>query len=572
MRRRNMLLPVAAMAAVVAASPASAADAGSAAAVAGNGWSCISPFANYTNTNYPDDPPAANHLLDSLAIAVTREDSTPLKAVANQSLLLNDLQLSLTFTDTRIAEQMYRRTGGITVTYPGIPYGQTENTSRSMTLRANPADGGALWWSYGSATTPTFVQKPTIAGEPPRIRAAADAPNGTFTYATATTGFGHRYLSHTGNSQFPLDAWVTIAASNTKEGVQTLPVKGHWTINIKDATPGSPTNVANYANDAVTATVPEVELNLPNTRWTPTGDGPVEFTIAQPGKLGIVQIESKGYDRVGYNTPLNVRPFGSVFVRAQTEAYGASNDCIPGQISLKDATIPSGQPPFFFLDAAPLLPGQTVGDPLLGDPATPGQYATANGLQPVVGLRGRFGFEFVAKPAIATAALGTGQPPVETPTPTPTATPTATPTVTATPTETATPTPVTPAATATPVPTPVVQEQKPRAAAFAGTAALKASKAGAVRLALSNPNSAAVSYKLSAKTASKYKVGKTRKLVSVTSTKTLSLKPGASSVRFSLTATAKQLLRRHKSVKVKVTLTPADGGTALTKTITLKRA
>jgi hypothetical protein len=535
MRRRNMLLPVAALAAVVAASPASAADTTS----AGNGWSCLSPFANYTNTNYPDDPPAADSILNSLAINVTREDATPLSAVAGQSLLLNDLQLSLDFTDPRIAEQMYRRTGGITVSYSGIPFAQVENTSRSFTLRANPADGGALWWSYGNATTPTFVEKPAAAGAPPRIRQATDTPSTVFTYATPTVGLGHRYLSHTGNSQFPLDAWVTIAASNTKEGVQTLPVKGYWTINIKDATPGTPANPANYANDAVVATVPPVELNLPDTRWTPTGDGPVEFSIARPGQLGIVSIESKGYDRPGYNTPLNVRPFGSVFVRAQTEAYGASNDCIPGAVSVKDSTITTSQARLFFLDADP-----TAGDPLLGDPATPGQYLTQGGLQTVQGLRGRYAFGFTALPAIATAPLGGAPQP--------------------------TPTPVTPAATATP--TPVVTESRPKAITFAGSTSAKASKGGAVKLSLRNPNGRAVSYKLSVKTVGKYKVGKARKVVSVTAAKTVTLKPGASNVSFALTAAAKRVLKSSKAVKVKVTLTPADGGAAVTKTITLKRS
>lgn len=540
MRRRTTLLPVAAMAAVVAASPAQAVD--------GNGWSCISPFANFTNTNYPDDPPAADNILKSLAINVTREDDTPLKAVSGQSLLLNDLQLSLSFTDPRIAEQMYRRTGGITVSYSGIPYKQVENTSRSMSLRANPTDNNELWWSYGSATAPTWVEKPEVAGAPPRIRDAATTPNTVFRFATPTTGFGHRYLSHTGNSQFPLDAWVTIAASNTVEGVKTLPVKGYWTINIQDATPGSPTNVANYANDAVVATVPDVELNLPNTRWTPTGAGPVEFSVAQPGQLGIVQIESKGYDRPGYNTPLNVRPFGSVFVRAQTEAYGASNDCIPGTVSVKDNTITTSQARLFFLDADPL-----AGDPLLGDPATPGKYATQSGVIDVQGIRGRFGLDFTPKPAIVTAALGTEA--EATPTPTPTATP------------------VVPAATATPAPTATPQAQvKPQAITFAGSLSAKPSKAGAVKLSLSNPNSSAVSYKLSATTVSNYKVGKTRKQVNVTATKSVSLKPGSSNVSFSLTSAAKKLLKSNKSVKVKLTLTPADGGAAVTKTITLRRS
>jgi len=521
MRRRNLvLLPIAAMAAVVAANPASAAE--------GNGWSCISPLANYTNQTYQDDPPALNHILDSLAIDVTRSIATPLTAVPGQALSLQDLQLRLEFTDTRVAEQMYKRTGGISYSYSGIPVGQAEDNSRNFSSRVNPADQ-KTYWSYNTGTNAApvwvYAQEIVNAGQPPRVRAADADPNTTWTYATPNVSLAHRYLSHTGNSQFPLDAWVTIAASNTVEGVKTLPVKGNWEINIKDATPGTPANPSLYANDAVTATVSPVVLNLPGTRWTPTGAGPVEFTIAQPGKLGIIQVESKGYDRVGYNTPLNIRPYGSVYVRAQTEAYGASSDCIPGQITLANGQIASGQPNLLFGDADPTVP-----DPALGDPSTPGKYYTQNGQSNAVGSRGRFAFAFAAKPAIATAPLQ---------------------------------------AVAVPVPAPA-----PKPATFGAAASLKASKAGAVKLSLTNPNAAAASYKVSAKTASKYATGKskTKKVVTVAATKTVSLKPGASNVDLSLSKTGKALLRQRKSLKVKVTLTPVSGGPAITKTITLKRA
>jgi hypothetical protein len=514
--RRRMLVPVAAMAAVVAASPASAAP-------AGNGWSCISPFANFTNGAYPDDPPAANHILNSLAISVTRADATPLTAVPGQALALRDLQLGLEFRDTRIAEQMYRRTGGATASYSGvIPYTQADNTTRTLTVRANPDDGGADYWAYttgsGASQVVTYVQKIDYPGEPPKVRDAATAPNTTYYYATPALGLAHRYISHTGNSQFPLDAWVTISASNTVEGVQTLRVKGYWTVNIQDATPGTPANPSLYSNDAVVATVPPVVLELPSTRWTPTGAGPVEFKIAEPGKLGIVQIESKGYDRPGYNQPLNVRPFGSVFVRAQTESYGASNDCIPGAVSLVNPQIPAGQAGLFFLDSDPVN-----GDPQLGDPAAPGTYPTQGGAQKPIGVRGRFGFSFTPQPAIATATL----PPVAAPTPQP--------------------------------------------VEFGKAGTVKPSKAGSIKLSVTNPGAAA-RYKVGAKSVSKLKVGKTRKIVTVVARKTVTLKAGTSTLTLKLSQSAKSQLKKRKSFKVKVTLTPVDGGSAVTKTISLKRA
>ncbi len=244
--------------------------------------------------------------------------------------------------------------------------------------------------------------------------------------------------------------------------------------------------------------------------------------------MGVVTAESKGYDRVGYNVPMNVRPFGSVFVRAQTEAYGASNDCIPGAISVVNTAVTTSQPKLFFGDADPVTP-----DPALGDPATPGQYTTGGGLQPAIGLRGRFGFDFKPLPALAVAAL--------------------------------------PAPAPAPVP-PAVKPAAAKTVTFTGASTMKPSKSGTVKLRLTNPNGTTAGYKLAVKSASKVKVGKSRKTVSIASSKTLSLKPGASTVSFKLTKAAKSLLESRKSVKVKVTLTPSSGGVPVTKTLTLQRA
>ncbi len=233
MKRRSMLIPVTAMAAIVAVSPA-------AAVADGNGWSCISPFTTYTNGTYPDDPPALNHIIDSLAISVTRNDSSALTAVPGQTLPLRDLSLSLTFTDTRPVEQMYRRTGGASYGYRGIPYGQVEDNERNLAIRVNPADNLSYWsWTAGATTNYVQAVNPANPSEPPKVRTADTAENTTWFYPAPTLAFAHRYLSHTGNSQFPLDASVAIAASNTVEKVQTVSVKGYWTVNIKDATPGS---------------------------------------------------------------------------------------------------------------------------------------------------------------------------------------------------------------------------------------------------------------------------------------------------------------------------------------------
>ncbi len=63
---------------------------------------------------------------------------------------------------------------------------------------------------------------------------------------------------------YPVDVWVTIAASNTAEGTQT----------VRAAT----AYVPSAAFDAIPLTVA-----LPSTSWTPTGAGPVRFTLGQAG-------------------------------------------------------------------------------------------------------------------------------------------------------------------------------------------------------------------------------------------------------------------------------------------------
>ena len=265
-------------------------------------------------------------------------------------------------------------------------------------------------------------------------------------------------------------------------------------------------------------------LPLKGTRWTPTGAGPVEFTIAQPGKLGIVQIESEGYDRVGYNQPLNVRPFGSVFVRAGTESYGASNDCIPGAVSLVNSQIAANQTTYFFLDADPVTP-----DPLLGDPAAPGTFTNQGGAQKPVGLRGRFGFAFTPLPAIATAPL--------------------------------------PAARAAAVGDQAgdVRLHDQRQAVQDGQGQAVADEPEHDRDELQGRGQDGQQVRRRQEQDQEGRHGRRRR-------KTVSLKAGASNVNLSLSKAAKTLLKQRKSVKVKVTLTPVSGGSAVTKTITLKRS
>ena len=235
MRRRICFVPVAVLAAVVAANPASAAD--------GNGWTCISPFADYTNRDYPDDPPAPSRLLDSLAISVDAHgsdaadgrsgpDARAARPAAGAHVHGHARRRADVPAHRRHHHQLQRhpvQAGGRHLAQPHDP--------------REPGRRSANWWSCnagtGAAQVITWVQK--IDGS----RRAAEGPcrrrparHDVLRTPRRPSTLAHRYMSHTGNSQFPLDAWVTIAASNTVEGVQTMPVKGNWTVNIKDATPG----------------------------------------------------------------------------------------------------------------------------------------------------------------------------------------------------------------------------------------------------------------------------------------------------------------------------------------------
>ncbi|WP_320670857.1 hypothetical protein [Patulibacter defluvii] len=494
------------------------------------GWQCISPFANFTNGTYPDDPPAPDRILDSLAVAVARPDGEAISAEKGKKLTLRDLQLSLAFKDTRPALEMYRRTAGVSINWNGKPAEDpadpTHATNRTLTVRTVPAgtpagqkaggvaDGDSAWsFSVGSGGSATvyYVEKLASPWAPPSAYGGG--------YIQPAGALGHRYLSHTGNNNFPIDNWVTIEATNTVEKYQTLRVKGFWTVNIQDTTPGSPTNPAGYNNGGDTVSVPDLVFDLPRSNWTPTGDGPVEFRVAPPGNSAIIQVEGKGYDFPDRNKPLNVRPFGSVYVRAETEAYGASNDCIPGTIALANNTIANT-----FFGA-----GDPNGDPALGDPATPGFVTSNNGsLTAAKGATGRYALTFAAQPAIATAPLKVPD---------------------------------------------AVAVAKPFKIA---SGSLKRSTKGRVTVKVTNPNSQSASYKVSIKTTAKYKVGKGgKKLQTVTKT-TSAVTVGAGkskSVSPALSSAAKTLLKSRKSIKVKVTITPTDGKRAkkVSKTLTLKR-
>lgn len=521
------------------------------------GWQCISPFANFTNNQFPTDPPAPDGIIDSLAINVSRPGGDALTAVAGQRLPLHDVRLDLDLKDPRIAEQLYTRTGGVSISYGGVPLGQPsgDSTSRSLSKvtigseTISPAVGntggtapapGEEWWAFtqritdtsspadlntgwyadstGGRITRTYYVEPVSGGNPPHDNASG--------FLAPKPSVGHKYVTHTGNNHFPINAWVTIEATNTIEGVQTVQARGYWTVNVEDSTPGSLNDPSGYADGGHVVTVPPISLALPRSNWTPTGAGPVEFRVAGPGRSAPAIIESKGYDRPGYNRPVVVKPFGGVFVRADTEAYGATNDCIAGAIGVADSSISASFWGNARSDADAGNPDRSI-----GSPDNPGFFLGNQGWSPAKGAAGRYSFAAVMLPAFAAAPLA------------------------------AVPQPAKPY---------VAKALKVR------SGALRRSKKSTVTLKVSNPNAKTAKYKVTVKTVSRYALTKKgRKAVrSVVAGKTVTVAAGkTATTKLRLSKAGKALLKSRKRLKVKVTVAPTDGKIAkkATKKLTLKR-
>lgn len=558
------------------------------------GWQCLSPFANYTNNTYPDDPPAPNTILDSMDVAVKRTSGDPLVATPGKPLKLDDLLVTFDLKDPRVAEALYVRTSTLTTTYSGsVPLGATDAENRSLTLRTVPADvpvagpasethsfggspaditldkpvAGERWWGFavnnvdpdsapinswytdGVPNASGMVTRTYYVDERSGNQVPRDIAGRAFVEGRAAVG--HKYVTHTGDNRFAASAAVTLEATNTVEGVQTIQTEGSWIVNVEDSTPGSINDPFGFSDGGHTVTIPTVKFHIPTVRWTPTGAGPVEIRLAQPGQASGVVSRSTGYDRPGYNRPLVIKPYGPVWGRFETESYGPSTDCIPGSISIADPTILANpnSAASFFGNVASTNTAETP-DRTVGSPENPGFYKNGQGSWvPAVGSRGRFAFAMLPQAPLAVA-------PLEAPAPAPTPVPTPTP-------------------APTPAPAQNAGEGKGKTLSVPSSA-LKLSKSSKIAVRLSNPNGVEAGAKVTIRTASKVKLTRNAKAKTVTLVKRTSkyaLKPGASrTVNVRLTSAGKRLLKTKKSIRVKVTIASTNGNAkAVTKTLTLKR-
>ena len=129
----------------------------------------------------------------------------------------------------------------------------------------------------------------------------------------------------------PLKVWVAVQGANTTQGVQTVLIEGRWSASFRD-----PDGVPGTGDESF----PDVALSytMPNSTWTPNGNGPVAFSVAAPAQIPELTLVGFGHSGdAGAVFPMN--PYGSFFVRAETGRYGASIDCLEGSIDFADTAI-----------------------------------------------------------------------------------------------------------------------------------------------------------------------------------------------------------------------------------------
>ncbi len=235
--------------------------------------------------------------------------------------------------------------------------------------------------SFGLSATgqPTGIEGVPVALSQARLN--VNIPGSELVKLYQGRSSGNYSLLNRGANTLPVEYWVSIKASNTVEGTQTVYVKTTYTTTVTDPTPNSDptiTDVTDYAGRTSgdeSATDFTATVTLPATTWTPTGDGPVSFSQGDPGTIsqpvdalpvpapalpdpfdpdaqyisqpdGTIRIDGTSTHNMSIN-PYWVKPFGSVFVRvgmtsnlerpqtgSNTNGYGLSLDCVAGDIAV----------------------------------------------------------------------------------------------------------------------------------------------------------------------------------------------------------------------------------------------
>jgi hypothetical protein len=312
----------------------------------------------------------------------------------------------------------------------------------------------------------------------------------------------------TPDETYPVSIWVTLAGANTTEGTQTLKV---------DAT------YALHATSPGTWEPAEITVDLPDTTWTPTG-GALRFSAAQPQTMpaqAFVGPVTGGPGGPIVTTTYDASPYGAVVLRLGTEANATTLDCSQAWFTRADDGI---------------------------------AYSSLGRLAPPNGSGGRYAIK--SSPLLP--AL-TEQPPIAPP-PGPDDD------------DDETPPPPLQSAPGTPPPSPRASAPSPTSGALVSTS-LKRDRKGRVALRLRCPKNAAVACAgtLRVRSASKVRVGRRSRVITVVAARTYRVAPGRSTtVRLRLSRDARRALRTRARLKVRVELTPAAGKTTR-KTVNLRR-
>ncbi|MBJ7329846.1 MAG: hypothetical protein JHC95_08115 [Solirubrobacteraceae bacterium] len=312
--------------------------------------------------------------------------------------------------------------------------------------------------------------------------------------------------------------WVQIKASNTAEGTQLVKIDSEWTAKFID-----PDGVPGSGDERYPAS--KLKFDVPATSWTPTGAGNVEFTVGDPGQIPELTLVGRGHaGAAGAVFPMY--PYGSLFIRAETGRYGASIDCVEGDVSIADSSIG-------FSNLGRRSPDLKIPTPVAA--GAPPATTTVS-----AGSAGRYAITHKPKAAFATA------------TPVPVAAQAV-------------------AAAATPVaPKPVAPQLKVTGLAK-GLLTIKRNK---LSVAVSCPASAATcTGKLALKSASKVKLRKRGKAAirTLAGTKAYSVAAGkTATVTLNLSQAGKTLLSSKKKLAAVLTVSP-NGAKAVTTKLTLKK-
>jgi hypothetical protein len=380
--------------------------------------------------------------------------------------------------------------------------GAAANLPNAVTRELNPI--GATLSASGAPATYTVGTAYVLTGAQAHLRLGAD------TVATLGRFDDGGSPLITADHAYPLKVWVTLAASNTAEGTQTVAATATYTLH-----PSLTPVTATSAWDPAT-----VVADLPATTWTPTGAGPISFSTAQPGSMPALDVVGPATGGPGGPvdaTSFRTSPYGALLLRGDTEANPIAFDCVAGAITLANDAI---------------------------------AWSNLGRLAPL----GRYALDVPAKlPAFQTATDSQAPAPGDNTPPPPGDT---------TPPPSQVPGP--PAATPKPATTSSLIKLT--------ASALKADRKGRVKLTLScGTGILACTGKLDVKTASKVRVGKRSKVLTVVTKRAVETAAGKrATLTLKLTSAARNALKRHATLTVVVTFKP-DSGKAVTKRVKLRR-